>query len=327
MKILIADNNKTSLDKLGAILTKIGHEVVSIRDGKSAMAKYRKSRYEIVFIDWTLKETDGCRLCSDIRDIDTLRQHRSYLIMTTTKSKRRDLSEAIDAGVDDFVLKPLGMNVVKARIEIGKLVLGSRISCRITDKPNPIEIMEKEHELVQRVTGIMEMTSNMLEEDRPIPEKLLRWCTSTAFLLDFQLHQKKEEYYIELFKKRAKETPGRTSELISRSSLAQIMKEHELIEELVTNMQNTIIAREVTGRLDVKKLKKLIDRYIILVRSHASREGELFFPFTQGYITEEDETKLLLFFKELETEIGHDKIESRIYAIADIEKALKMKAH
>ena len=164
----------------------------------------------------------------------------------------------------------------------------------------------------------------MLEESRPIPEKLLKWCTSAAFLLDFQLHERKEEFYIEMFIKRAKEEHGQTTELFTRSSLTQIMKEHELLEKWIVNMQKTMSEREIYGKLDVKKLKKFIDQYIILIRSHASREDEIFFPFTQRYITEEDDAKMLIFFKELEDEIGPDRIESRINNLDSLEEALKM---
>ena len=258
MKILIVDDNKTSLDKLGAILIKAGHDVTSVDGGKDALDKYRKEVFDIVFIGWTINDMGGIGLCSDIKDLNILRQRDSYLIMTTGRSNKRNMVEAMEAGADDFILKPYSASVVKSRIDIGKRVLDMRMSDDSSKKPGPVEILEKEHELIHRITGILDMTSNMLGESRPIPEKLLTWCTSSVFLLSFHLHERKENYYIERFIERAKEAHGQTSQLFTRSSLTQIMREHELIEKLIMDMQNVMTSSKANGKLDVKKLKGYI---------------------------------------------------------------------
>ena len=325
MKILIIEDYKPSLEKLGAILAKQGHKVMSAETAKDGLDKYMNGSYDMVFIDWTLPDMDGSHLCMDIKDLNIIKQRDSYIIMTTGKAKKRDMVEALESGADDFMLKPFDECVVKSRIDIGKRFLDIRRSKTGTDIAEPIEILEKEHEVIHRITAIMEVVSNMLSEDIPIPKKLLDWCTSSAFIIDFRLHENKENYYIDIFIKRAKEEHGKTSKLFSRSSLTQIMKEHELIYKLIKNMQDDM-AEYTVDRTDVqKRLKKHIDQYIQLIRMHAAREDDVFFPFSQRYFTDDDIKKLLADFKKIERVIGAEKIDARIKMLAKLEKALDIK--
>ncbi|MCK5038524.1 MAG: response regulator [Thermoplasmata archaeon] len=323
MKILIVEDYEPSLDKLGAILTKVGHEVMSAKDGKTGLDKYRKDVFDIVFIDWTLPDMNGIDLASDIRDTDIMRHRKSYLILTTGRSKKRDMVEAMEAGIDDFMLKPYNKSVVLARLAIGKQIHEAREDKK-PDSSDIMDILEKEHELVSRVNGIMEMTSNMLSEARPIPEKLILWATSSAFILTFQVHESKEDFYIERFIERAKLEHGKTSELFTRSSLDQIMKEHEIIKKLLVNMQNTIKARNPGGEFDIKKLKKYIDQYVELIRNHKAREDDIFFPFTMRYLNDDDIIYLEAEFLKIDEKVGIEKINARMKTLSRLEDALKI---
>ena len=323
MKVLIAEDYKPSLEKLVSILSKSGHEIATATEGREAIEMYKKDVFDIVFIDWTMPDMDSIELCRDIKDINILRQRDSYMIMITGTSKKRDMVSALEAGADDFVLKPFEEHVVKSRIQIGERVLEARRSNE-TKSSRPVDILQKEHVMIHRITGIMEMVSNMLDEDRPIPKKLLAWCTSSAFILDFKLHEKKEDYYINIFIERAKETHGRTSELFTRSSLVQILREHEWINTLLKNMQKTLNDYTVHKKDEKKVLKKYLDRYVQLIRTHAAREDTVFFPFTARYFTPEDEKQLLVDFKRVENEIGTEDIDNRMKTLDVLEKAMKL---
>ncbi len=324
MNILIVEDYEPSIDKLGAILTKAGHEVMSAKNGNDGLEKYRKDVYDVVFMDWTLPDMDGNRLASDMRDTDTMRQRNSYLIMTTGRSKKHDMLEAMEAGIDDFMLKPYDKAVVMSRLTIAKQIMDARDN-KTVGAPDIMDIFEKEHELVSRVTGIMEMTYNMLDESRPIPQKLLTWCTSSAFLLDFQVHERKEDFYIERFIERAKEEHGKTSELFSRSSMAQIMKEHEIIKRLLINMQKTINNKNTDGEFDIQKLMKFIGQYVELIRMHKAREDDIFFPFTMRYLNDDDIEYLKGEFQKIDEKVGIEKIDARIKTLGHLEDVLKIK--
>ncbi len=298
---------------------------MSAETGKDGLDKYMNGSYDMVFIDWTLPDMDGPHLCMDIKDLNRIKQHDSYIIMTTGKTKKRDMVKALESGADDFMLKPFDEQVVKSRIDIGKRFLDIRRSKAGTDMAEPIEILEEEHKIIHRITAIMEVVSSMLEEELPIPKKLLDWCTSSAFVMDFRLHENKENYYIDIFIKRAKEEHGQTSKLFNRSSLSQIMKEHELIYKLIKDMQDDMTEYTI-DRTDIhKRLKKHIDQYVQLIRMHASREDDVFFPFTRRYFTDDDIKQLLADFKKVEISIGAERIDTRIKMLAKLEKTLNIK--
>jgi hemerythrin-like domain-containing protein len=233
--------------------------------------------------------------------------------------------EGLEAGADDFVLKPYTDEVITSRIDVAKRVLETKFTRPETRPIEPISILQKEHELIHRMTGVLEVVSNMLSEGYPLPKKLLNWCTSSVFVLNFQLHERREAYYIKVFIDRAKETHGQTSKLFTRSSLGQIMKEHELIEKLLIEMQQQAGRYDVDQRKEVLKLKETITRYLPLIRFHAAREDDVFFPFTQRYFTDDDIEQVLKDFEQVEQKIGVEKIKLRMKNIEQLEQILKIK--
>ncbi len=239
--------------------------------------------------------------------------------------------EGLDAGVDDFVLKPYSEDVIISRVDVARKILEARIINSPEERPpmgahiEPILILNQEHKLIHRMTGILEVVSNMLGDGFPLPKKLLEWGTSSVFILNWELHENKESFYIKTFIDRAKEIHGKTSQLYSRSSLTQIMKEHEIIKTLLTDMQEAAKNYDVGNRKSVQAFRNAITRYLPLIRFHAAREEDVFFPFTQRYFTEEDAAQLLRDFQQVEDEIGIEKIQTRLDNIERLEKILQIK--
>ncbi len=327
MKILVADDYKKSREHLEEILTKKGFEVISAKDGAEALAFYKESPTSIAFIDWEMPKLNGIEVCQKIREIG----HDTYILLVSGKTKKRNMVEGLDAGVDDFVLKPYSEDVIISRVDIAKKILEARISNGPEERPairtdiEPVIILNEEHKLIHRMTGVLEVASNMLGDGFPLPKKLLEWGTSSIFILNWELHERKEYYYIKIFIDRAKEVHGKTSQLYTRSSLTQIMKEHEIIKRLLMDMQEAAKVYDVGNRKSVKALKNAITRYLPLIRYHAAREEDVFFPFTQRYFTEEDVDQLMKDFQQVEDEIGTEKIQARLETIEQLEGILRIK--
>jgi CheY-like chemotaxis protein len=325
MKILVADDYKQSRVQLEEILLKLGHEVFTAKNGKEALDQYKENEISVSFIDWSMPELDGIEVCREIQAHNSKTGHESYLLLVTAKTKKRNMVEGLEAGADDFVLKPYTDEVITSRIDVAKRVLETKFTRPETRPIEPISILQKEHELIHRMTGVLEVVSNILSEGYPLPKKLLNWCTSSVFVLNFQLHERREAYYIKVFIDRAKETHGQTSKLFTRSSLGQIMKEHELIEKLLIEMQQQAGRYDVDQRKEVLKLKETITRYLPLIRFHAAREDDVFFPFTQRYFTDDDIEQVLKDFEQVEQKIGVEKIKLRMKNIEQLEQILKIK--
>jgi len=331
MRILIADGNKSSRDRLKKILSKAGHEVFIASDGVEAFHAYEDNGIDIAFIGWTIPKMNGTELCLRIRDYNLKTSHVSYLILVSAKSEKHDMVDGLDAGVDDFVIKPYSESVIISRVRVAERVLETKYNKIPKVKPikdkeiEPVAILNEEHRLIHKITGILEVAANMLSEGTPLPKKFLEWGTSSAFVLNWQLHEEKELFYIDLFVHRAQEIHGKTAQLYSRSSLIQIMREHKLIKKMILEMQSAAKSYNIDNRKSVLNLRDLMLRYIPVVRFHAAREEDVFLPFSQRYLIEEDISRIMKDFKRVEDEVGLEAIKERMDIVDKLQLALKIK--
>ncbi len=331
MKILIADDYKKSRDELEKILENKGYKVRVAKDGSQALAFYNEEQADIVFIDWDMPGIGGLELCQKIRDKDSATGHISYIILVSGKNVARNLIEGMDAGAEDFIMKPYSADIVLSRIAIAKKILQAKLKnppdakSSIEKDTEPVVVLNKEHVLIHRMTGVLEIVANMLDEGVPLPKKLINWAASSIFLLNWDLHERKEYYYIERFIERAKIIHGKTTQLYTRSSLTQIMREHELIKDILIAVQKSASEYDDDNRKSMLQLKNDISRYLTLIRFHAAREEDVFLPFTQRYFTDEDIVKIMADFKMVEDKIGTEKIEARMETVQQLEKILRIK--
>lgn len=121
MKILIAEDDPVSGVVLETLLRKLGHSVMACGDGDLAWRAYQQGDYRLVISDWMMPEIDGLELCRRIRE--SSRRDYCYFILATTRAEKKDLVEAMNAGVDDFVTKPLSLRDVETRLLLAERVL------------------------------------------------------------------------------------------------------------------------------------------------------------------------------------------------------------
>lgn len=331
MKVLVVDDNKNSRERLKKILVKAGHEVITASDGTEGFHAYEDNRIQLAFIDWTMPKMSGTELCLRIRDYNLKTGHVAYLILVSAKSEKHDMVEGLDAGVDDFVIKPFSEAVIKSRVNVAARVLETKYNRIPKVGPlkdrviEPIAILNEEHVLIHRMTGVLEVVSNMLGEGMPLPKKLLDWGTSSAITINWQLHEEKELFYIDLFIERAQDIHGKTAQLYTRSSLTKILKEHELIKKLLLEMQSAAKAYNIDDRQSVLRLREILVRYLPLIRFHAAREEDVFLPFSQRYLTDEDVSRILEDFRRVDSEVGSENVKSKLENIEQLERILQIK--
>lgn len=121
MRILIAEDDNISRRLLESILRKLGYEVTACQDGSAAWNAYQEYDYRIVISDWMMPETDGLQLCRMIRRQQ--RPHYCYFMMLTARASRADSLEAMNAGADDYLTKPLDRNEIEVRLEIAERMI------------------------------------------------------------------------------------------------------------------------------------------------------------------------------------------------------------
>lgn len=121
MRILIADDDPAFTLLLERICQLLGHEVVAVGNGAKAWEAYQRQEFPIVVTDWMMPGMDGLELCRKIRSLHRLGY--TYVLMLTCREGREDRLEALRAGVDDFLSKPLDREELMARLAIAERVL------------------------------------------------------------------------------------------------------------------------------------------------------------------------------------------------------------
>lgn len=85
-------------------MQKLGHESSVCSNGAEAWDRLQREVFDVVVVDWVMPEMDGVTLCRKIRSHDF--GYYLYLILCTSKEEHSDLVEGMDAGADDFTVKP-----------------------------------------------------------------------------------------------------------------------------------------------------------------------------------------------------------------------------
>lgn len=128
MKILVAEDEKTSREILEKMLTKAGHAVVAAEDGQEALALIQKETPDMLITDWMMPQLDGLELCRRVRALD-LSTH-VYVIFLTALTEKERIREGLDAGGDDYITKPFAKTELLGRVKAGGRIIQLEISLR-----------------------------------------------------------------------------------------------------------------------------------------------------------------------------------------------------
>lgn len=122
LKILIAEDDSLSRRLLTTILEQLGYTVVSYEDGALAWEAFKKDPTSIVVTDWLMPKLDGLSLTRHIRGHK--RDEYTYIIMLTANAQTTEnYSAAMEAGVDDFLEKPLDRERLWSRLRVAERIL------------------------------------------------------------------------------------------------------------------------------------------------------------------------------------------------------------
>ena len=122
MKILVADDDAVSRSMMRRLLTQCGYEVVSASNGIEAVQKLsQEDGPRLLLLDWMMPGLDGPEVCRAIRT--TAREAYVYIILLTSKDSKSDLIAGLEAGADDYLIKPCHVEELRARLRTGERIL------------------------------------------------------------------------------------------------------------------------------------------------------------------------------------------------------------
>lgn len=110
-KILVVDDDKNICELLRLYLVKEGYNVTMVHDGSAALTEFDKLHPDLVLLDVMMPVMDGWEVCKEIRAESDV-----PIIMLTAKGETADRVSGLEMGADDYIVKPLEMPEVIARV-------------------------------------------------------------------------------------------------------------------------------------------------------------------------------------------------------------------
>jgi two-component system response regulator QseB len=112
MRVLVVEDDRMIAKGLHTALKQDGYAVDGVSDGRSAASALRSSRFDVVLLDLGLPERDGLEVLRELR----ARGDATPVIIVTARDDVQDRIQGLDAGADDYIVKPFDLDEVAARM-------------------------------------------------------------------------------------------------------------------------------------------------------------------------------------------------------------------
>ena len=121
MRILLVEDEASTLALLERSLNKWGYDVDTAENGSKAIDVLNRHRVDMIVSDWLMPEMNGLELCQRVRRLDL--KHYIYIVLISAQDTRMDIVRGLQEGIDDYLTKPLNLEELKARLEIGARII------------------------------------------------------------------------------------------------------------------------------------------------------------------------------------------------------------
>jgi two-component system cell cycle response regulator len=118
MNILIAEDDAVSRLILQRAVEKCGHTCVVAHDGEMAWQMFQNVRVDAVVSDWMMPGMDGIELCRHVRAHAEASSCYTYFMFLTARTEKAHLLSAMEAGGDDYLVKPLDLLDLQLRLKV-----------------------------------------------------------------------------------------------------------------------------------------------------------------------------------------------------------------
>jgi DNA-binding response OmpR family regulator len=140
-RILIAEDHYVSRHLLERNLSNWGFQVQAAEDGEAALRILEgENPPSLVLIDWMMPKMDGLEVCRRVRA--RVGQPFTYLLLLTAKNHKEELATALEAGVDEYVIKPFEPDELRARLNVARRVVA--LERRLALRENELRQAEAE---------------------------------------------------------------------------------------------------------------------------------------------------------------------------------------
>lgn len=137
MQILAVEDDPVARRVLRQALTKLGHEVVEAQDGEGGLDVMARDNVRVIVSDWIMPNMDGLEFCRRLRERPA-EDYVYFILLTGRTASAENEREAADAGVDDFLSKPLDVNELWMRLRVAERILKFATQVRTLEAFLPI---------------------------------------------------------------------------------------------------------------------------------------------------------------------------------------------
>ncbi len=162
MTVLIADDNPSNRLLLERAVQSFGYQTVSADDGERAWQLFQSGDFGFVITDWIMPGLDGLELCRRIRRAS--RADYVYIIMVTSRSAHQDLLAGLEAGADDFIVKPIDRRELHVRMQAAQRILKLQAELRATNQQ--LETINQRLSHLSRLDCLTQLGNRLAFEER-----------------------------------------------------------------------------------------------------------------------------------------------------------------
>jgi CheY-like chemotaxis protein len=137
VKILAVEDDAVSRAVLRKALRRLKHDVIEAADGEEAWEKLEAEPFRVVVSDWMMPRADGLDLCRRIRQRPG-KDYTYFILLTSRDATEENQRAAADAGVDDFLTKPLDLPELWTRLRVAERILHYTTQVRQLEELLPI---------------------------------------------------------------------------------------------------------------------------------------------------------------------------------------------
>lgn len=150
LRALVVDDDAATRMTLQALLLRGGYQVTCAENGVVGMERALEFQPQIMVVDWVMPEMNGLELTRTLRQ--TRMGRNIYIIVLTSHEDEERLVEAFEAGVDDYMVKPLKPRVLEARLRAGQRLIRLQ------------KDLEAEREEIRRYAAELGVSNRRLQE-------------------------------------------------------------------------------------------------------------------------------------------------------------------
>jgi two-component system cell cycle response regulator len=134
--ILLAEDDPVTRMLMTRFLKKAGYEVDAVTNGSEALEMMTKRYYPMLVTDWEMPEMDGVALCKAVRNLQL--DGYVYALLLTARHAKEHIIAGLEAGADDYLIKPVHEAELIARLNAGRRILNLEHSLRVANQRNRV---------------------------------------------------------------------------------------------------------------------------------------------------------------------------------------------